>query len=323
MLRVNNILYPTDLSPGAAQGFSYARELAAFLGARVHALNVVVGDGQAAALEPVSEDDLRRHLLEGENGRTNELLAYAIRTGTTSAAGILDYAREQEIDLMVVGLKGTRRASPTIRGGLAYDLIRRSPCPVLTARGRLPSRGVERILVPIDFSELSRQAVAIAKEVAHLFGARLDVLHVLSSRWEQTAFTFSGSNRPRPELARQWEAAVHAFASAVPGPDVDTSPLVRVGGAAPTITNVTLEMRSDLLVMATHGGTGLRGTVMGSVAESAISCSPCPTLSVKSFGRSPLVGALDAAPEFELPPLEPSEPARKPRRLGVSSIATG
>jgi nucleotide-binding universal stress UspA family protein len=326
MLRIQKILFPTDLSPSANQPFSYARVLGRCLDARITALTVQEAGSEQDASRAIAEEELRLALAPaGDAHRLPASLSVAIETAASPADGIVKYAADHEIDLMVVGLKDKRRRSTTIRGGLAYELIRRSPCPVLTVRESLPSRGVERVLVPIDFSEMSRQAVATAREVAHLFGARLEVVHVLSSRWEQASFTFTGSNRPRPELAREWEEAVMRFVEDVPGPEVDITPVVRVGSAAPTIVNVSLEMRSDLLVIATHGNTGREESSMGSVAESVISCSPCPVLSVKSFGRSPLVASLEPAEELDLPPAEPvAEPAvRKPRRLGVPSRPAG
>jgi nucleotide-binding universal stress UspA family protein len=325
MLRVERILFPTDLSEHAPRAFSYAKTLATCMGASVHAVHIDSEDAAERA-SPVTPDEMRAHFAsDGMSLATNGEVEFVTEHAVNATEGIVQYARDHEIDLMVIGLHGSRRSSQTIRGGLAYDVIRRSPCPVLTVRERIPERGVERILVPVDFSESSRQALAVAREIAALFGSRVDLLHVLSPKWELSGYSF-GSGKPRPELAEEWETVLMQFADGVSGTLVPITPHVRVGSSAPAILNAALELRADAVIIATHGTTGLRGTVMGKVAESVINCSQCPVLAVKSFGRSPLQIPLAPARPMHLPPTEPPpEPAfaRKPRRMGLLSAATG
>jgi nucleotide-binding universal stress UspA family protein len=143
----------------------------------------------------------------------------------------------------------------------------------------------ERLLVPVDFSFASRQALRLALSVARRDGARVDVLHVIPppSKLNLVARAYAGLQMPRePEGARE-EAELHfgQMISALDTAGVDVERLIEPGEPAATVVRIATERQSDLIVMGTHGRSGVVGVVLGSVARDVISCSPCPVLAVR------------------------------------------
>ena len=141
---------------------------------------------------------------------------------------------------------------------------------------------IERILVPVDFSEAAKQALAYAAFMARRFDAQLDVLHV----WRQVDYTGDAMvvlTRSEPELTLSTFLRNHAdlqlneFLGGVP----HNKRMLEPGEPAPTIVQVATEGGYDLIVMGTHGRTGLTHMVMGSVAEKVVRLAPCPVLTYR------------------------------------------
>lgn len=136
---------------------------------------------------------------------------------------------------------------------------------------------VQRILCPVDFSESSLQAVHMATELAHQFGATIDFVHV----WQpiQNFNEFRGPSAAmaseEAEVGRQLEQ-IHPSRS-----DVRCSHHLLVGDPSQEIVELAHERSSDMVVMGTHGRTGLARWILGSVAEGVIRKSPCPVITCR------------------------------------------
>jgi universal stress protein A len=122
---------------------------------------------------------------------------------------------------------------------------------------------VREILFPTDFSAVSETAGHMAAGLARHFGARLQVLHVVPPHFNREA--------PRPALQ-------DAVAALEPG--VSVTAVIEAGLAAPTIVAYAGTQRIDLIVIGTHGRTGLSHALLGSVAEAVVRRAPCPVLTV-------------------------------------------
>lgn len=132
--------------------------------------------------------------------------------------------------------------------------------------------GFTSILHPTDFSEASRLACERAVELARQCGAKLTILHAYA---DPTAVAEAWSiPDPRPEL----EDALSLVAADVP--DVAIERVLRVGTPAETIVGYARRHNSGVIVMGTHGRTGLSHLLMGSVAEKVIRLAPCPVMVV-------------------------------------------
>jgi len=138
---------------------------------------------------------------------------------------------------------------------------------------------IETILHPTDFSEQSASAFDLACSLARDHSARLMVLHVFSS----PLATFGGMEAVPPGQDEMNTEAAKRQLEAVQCPDASV-PLERrlvVGEPAEAIVQVAAETDSDLIVMGTHGRSGLARLLTGSVAESVLRKATCPVLTVK------------------------------------------
>jgi universal stress protein A len=142
---------------------------------------------------------------------------------------------------------------------------------------------IRRILAPTDFSELSKQGLKSALELAQTFGAKLLLLHVV----ELPPYPVEGivpSHLGATLLDDLERQASNELAQVLPeaqGSGVDVARRVVVGIPYRKIVEVAEEEKADLIVMTTHGRTGLSHLVMGSVAEKIVRTSPCPVLTIR------------------------------------------
>jgi nucleotide-binding universal stress UspA family protein len=141
------------------------------------------------------------------------------------------------------------------------------------------------ILYPTDFSPQSGPAFLVACSLARDLKARLIVLHVL----EQPTFVYSGvvMAPPPPPTSDEERRTLLARLQRVRPLDVTLAVEHRleVGDPATGILQVAQELGCDLIVLGTHGRTGLKRLLMGSVAEQVVREAVCPVLTVKATPR--------------------------------------
>ncbi len=298
MLQFARILFPTDFSDCAGQAFPHALQLAREFNAEVHLLHALVlhdtDPGNAAhrlpdveGLYQVLEAHAESQLAKAIESHGAGLRFRCAQLRSISAAGtILEYAAEHSIDLVALGTHGRRGLRRLLLGSVAEAVVRLAPCPVLTvperAGGRSPGR-VRRILVPVDFSENARLALTCASQLAALYGARLEVLHVI----DQVVYPDFYPPLVPPvwaaddELRERSEERLRELLAQLPHPEARTH--VGSGRASPEIVRFADQLPADLIVIASHGLTGLRHMLLGSVTEQIVRSAPCPVLTVKTL----------------------------------------
>jgi nucleotide-binding universal stress UspA family protein len=143
---------------------------------------------------------------------------------------------------------------------------------------------MDRILVPLDFSESSVDALRFALPFARETGARLDLLHVLDP--VPAAYGPPGEAvyvPPTPDQQQQRAAAARLkkLAAAEVRRPVHANSMVKEGAPARLINETAAELRSNLLILSTHGHTGLKRFFLGSTAEKVVRRAPCPVLTVR------------------------------------------
>ena len=140
----------------------------------------------------------------------------------------------------------------------------------------------KRILCPVDFSEHSQAALAQAAEVARKFGAELTLLHVVEPILYPVAYGLPPVSPVDYESVARDSAtkALERLAAGLPG----LKPLTRVdaGAASQRISELAKTEGFDLIVLATHGYTGLKHVLLGSTAERVVRLAPCAVLVVKA-----------------------------------------
>ena len=150
-----------------------------------------------------------------------------------------------------------------------------------------------RILVTTDFSDTSLQALPVAVEIASHFDAELLLLHILPldapTPWDIPPYAdFGLASLPLPEYEAQVRHEVERrldLVAAKHAKGVKVRPILGRGDAASEIVRLAADEHADLIVLATHGWTGWRHLVFGSVAERVLREAPCPVLSVRSPAR--------------------------------------
>ena len=143
----------------------------------------------------------------------------------------------------------------------------------------------KRILAPTDLSPFGEVGVRAAAELAQRLGARLSLLHVVPEDELEALATAHQPRQPVDLIYQDLETAlVDQFRRVVPPQvrrDLAVEPVVTVGAPFAEILRTARLKGADMIVMGTHGRTGLARIVMGSVAEQVVRKAPCPVLTVR------------------------------------------
>ena len=143
------------------------------------------------------------------------------------------------------------------------------------------------ILVPHDFSSCANHAAALARDVAQTHGARLLLLHVTEMPMGLGPETVivpeegGGPIKVRDYAMRSAQEHLEDLAARLRKDGVEVSTLAVMGHVVDEIVGIAKRERIDLIVMGTHGRTGLSHLVVGSVAEKIVRQAPVPVLTVR------------------------------------------
>lgn len=305
MLDIDRILVPRDFSSTSDRAVQYAIDWARRTGATLHVVHAKVLhqglDNELVQGERETMERLRkrlRHLQGNAVAEGKVALEEAVVRNVAAAPAILDYADDQDIDLIVMGTHGRRGMRRMVLGSVSEEVVRYAACPVLTVRGGgavdvvdAPAP-VQTIGVPIDFSDHAREALHHAAAVANLLEADLFAHHVIEDTLHP-AFYVGGVQSVHdidPDIETKVQSKLDRFvgdALQAPGHGaLAVRTRVDVGRASRLIPKVAAEEDVDLIAMATHGRTGGTDFKLGSVIEKVIRHVACPVLTVKVHGRS-------------------------------------
>ena len=142
---------------------------------------------------------------------------------------------------------------------------------------------VRRILVPVDFSDAVEPILEWAIHLAEEHGSELVLLHVyhLPVEFQQ----IEGAYLPADfwaNVKQEAEQQLSALAERARGRGVQVEQHVREGYPATVIVDEATELGADLVVIGTHGHTGLKHLLLGSIAERVVQRAPCPVLTVRA-----------------------------------------
>lgn len=155
---------------------------------------------------------------------------------------------------------------------------------LLAAAGVPPARSpfhIKKILVPMDFSDCARKALQYAIPFAKEHNATVTLLHIVPPIY--TMGEFGGIEYP--QLQAEMQANGHKALAKLIADDirdqVPSESLVRLGAPAHEIVETARKLESDLIILSTHGRTGLKHLLLGSVSEHVVRWAPCPVLIVR------------------------------------------
>jgi len=139
---------------------------------------------------------------------------------------------------------------------------------------------LDKILVPIDFSDHSRKALAYAVKFAQQFGSEIELVHVVTPVVYAEGMVLPAAME---NLDRQTEehakAELDKIAAENPGVKIKTA--ILTGNPYDEIVTHARKRQTDLLLITTHGRTGLQHFLMGSTAEKILRHAPCPVMVVR------------------------------------------
>jgi nucleotide-binding universal stress UspA family protein len=196
---------------------------------------------------------------------------------------IEEFVHKRAADLLVVGTSSRMGLGKMFLGSVAEELIRDSPCPVLTVGPHvttLASSGVQCILCATDFSPASTHAVEFAVSLAEEYQAHLTMLHVLDGKLP-TSLQYaieSSERRLRQALPSEIEEIELPFA-----PEL----VVEAGAVADRVVNLAGDLSSDIIVMGANGVGAFAETAsrLGSIVHRVIAFAPCPVLTVHNVQK--------------------------------------
>ena len=299
--RFNRILVPIDFSKPSLKAIPYALAISRQFEADVHLLYVTDVAQQlpptllTLPLVPQSEWNkrfMKRLQALALKYRTNgNVSALEPRTGTAYEE-ICAVAQDLKADLVVMATHGYTGYKRMFLGSTAERVVQHSPCPVLVVRHHLSrSNGaadlrthtgfeLTTILVPTDFSESSQVAFEYGRQLARDFNAELRLVHVINPH----AYPFGDQYLaldPAQLLQETKDAAQRRMRSMAVKDNPQYSVQVIYGSPAVEICNAANE-DVDLIVISTHGRTGLGHLLIGSVTENVVRYAHCPVLVIPS-----------------------------------------
>ena len=140
---------------------------------------------------------------------------------------------------------------------------------------------IKTIVAPTDFSDCSLEAMRYAIGLAEVFSARVVFLHVM----EQLGYEPELSLTPagiRPEVTRMVAEMMQDYVDRVRAQGIEVEWHLEIGAPFAEIRGAAERHHADLIVMGTHGRTGLAHVLLGSVAERVVQHAPCPVLTIKA-----------------------------------------
>jgi len=309
-VKIRTIVFPTDFSDSANAALGRALFLAERFEAELHMLHALVlheFDPNSPDQDFPGAEDVFRQLFEiadsklagllKQHGRETLTLRQVNRRGVAAADVILAYADEVDADLIVMGTHGRRGPARMFLGSVAESVTRHASCPVLTVRAEARSvkeQSVKKILVPVDFSEPSELTIRYAEALGHVYHSGLELLHVAEEIPYPYFYVPLASEELGDRLNRAREALAKLAADTL-SKSVRYTTSVRSGRVASEILDHARESDCGLLVIGTHGLSGLERVLVGSTAEQVIREAECPVFVVKSRGK--VLVPQDAGPE--------------------------
>jgi nucleotide-binding universal stress UspA family protein len=194
---------------------------------------------------------------------------------------IVDMARGKKADLIALGTFGRKGFKRLLMGSVTSQVIMNAPCDVLVVTRECTrcTGKYSSLLVPFDGSESSKKALVRACELSTLDGGEITVLYVIP-RYEEMMDFFKTETITK-SLFQEAEKILEGAKKIAAGLGVQIKAVVQEGHVGDKIVELSDKFRNDLIIMGTHGWSGMDKAIMGSTAERIIAYAERPILIVK------------------------------------------
>jgi len=303
---VNKMLVPVDFTGASRLALRHAALLAQGLGANITLVYVDPIPFLAAELQ---NNPLVVPEHEADAAITHELTELAVqeigsafpvetlvRRGKAGVE-IVETAKALSSDLILMPTHGYSDLKRTLFGSTTDHVVRHASCPVCTIRNEVATQAAEatvsgktwrNILVLVDFSECSQQAVQFAGVVAKQTGGRLTLFHVAELSEAHASVSLLYERQAQAHLRLDTEQKLQAWIKREVPASVPVKTLVRVG--APPLELIERGIRllgSDLIIMGTHEYSWMRRIFEGSDTKRMMRLAPCAVISVRPARHAP------------------------------------
>ncbi len=282
-LNIRTILVEADFTPAAYIALLYAKRFAKCCSSKLVLIHIADPEGSSSEEMEVTPSVLR-DTIESARAELERLSAeltaqgienqWLVRHGNVRDL-TLELVTEFHADLLVLGNEGMVPECHSRCGVIAEQLMRASPCPVLTivpeARWQELEDGHRRILlVPTDFSEASQAALMYALRFVRAIDASIIFVHVVEP---QSLSSIVGEMiRLRPGKMEMWLAYTYVT-------HVKAEAVFRRGDLCEAIPALARERKADYIIMGVRGGNLVDGMRLNSRLQELVCQSPCPVLS--------------------------------------------
>ncbi len=307
MIKITKILFPTDFSICSDQALEHVMYLADKYKAELHIINVMILFDKYSYLEsndlPKADeiktrvdkkfDEQINHLSDKYDLSNLKIIKTQVR-GISEAPAILEYASDNDVDLIILGTHGRRGVKHLFLGSVAEEVVRHAVRPVFTIREletQKPPANYNNILAPIDFSDNSKKTIQYVREIAKNYDAKIQLLHIIEDDLPAIYFLAGKTSifDLDPKIEEKTKIKMEEFYQDISGAEDNYEIHTMIGHPAQSIINFSETNKSDLIVIATHGLRGLDHFLLGSVTEKVVRRSSIPVFTVKAFGKSLIV----------------------------------
>ena len=306
------MLVPTDFSEESLKAIAYTRGLLPYFRGTVHLVYVhdidfVYAVPELAATAPfLTTGEMEQHYRADLDKLARQFELPGATPGNHVRSGrayreICEVAGEIGAELVVIATHGHTGLRRLVLGSTVERVLRHAPCPVLVVRDRKQEdletgegtsasqkREITKILVPLDFSESSREGLLYAIAFARRFGASLALLHAIQVQPFNPADGPPARERvPAPGvIQRAARLRASKFLKEVDFKGVAYQMEIHGGRPVHEICRFAESAGVELIITSTHGQTALSHALIGSTAERVVRNAPCPVLVVPTTKAS-------------------------------------
>ena len=205
------------------------------------------------------------------------------------AAEILALAANKNADLIVMSTHGRSGLRRLALGSVAERVLHNATIPLLLVREGAAlhtTNPIEHLLVPLDGSSFAERSIPLAVELSTQTGATLTMLRVVQDLDAQNKQIIFKSEEAAEEAVTQWKLLATRYldelAKGIKAEGVKVSSMVLSGDPENLIGTIAETLPADLIVMSTHGRSGVSRWVYGSVANKVLRTASCPVLLVRN-----------------------------------------
>jgi len=312
----SGITVPLDGSPLAERALPYALALGNAMRVPVTLMHVVplpkLTLDYQLRYDATEEAALLAQAGDMLESRARTLVGSALRVATYAAAGdaaeeIVRYAERSDGRCIVMATHGAGGVLHWAFGSVARKVLAAATVPTLVVRPRaVPERPgepatIQKILVPLDGSDLAREALTLVKTIAKPLRATVTLARIVpipTGMYMASPYTPMMTQPYFDETIAAQRAAAAADLDAIVGElreaGITATSVVQAGSPANQLLDLLADGQYDLVVISSHGRTGVKRWVLGSVAERLVEASHTPVLIVRAAVSTPVDHTPDA-----------------------------